>query len=540
MRSPGNVIFSSLIALAVAAQEAAPSRIEGRVVSMSSGDALEGTEVILTESGNEQRALSALTAAGGRYVFEDLKPGDYRVRAARNGYLEQEYGQRIHSARGVLLVLNRGEILRGIDFRLVRAATISGQITDQYGDPLAAMVVAFEYRYLAGARVPTQVLLDKSNDLGEYRLFGLPPGRYYLGAAYGWPLQRAEPYSWNADKGESYVPTYYPEESDPLRASPIDVGAGEQVRGINVRVLRAHRSRLQGRVQLEDRLAPSSLSDLSVGLLPRPWGVENEMFNPRGVSTHDTQGNFQIRDVLPGKYTLAAALRANGKRYSGSQQIDIGSSDIDNITLIISHGNDLRGVVRTQGSRIINWSEHKVYLVRNDVEGLYGSVANVKADGSFFLENIRPGSYRVELASMPPGYYLRSARLGDRDLLQFPFEIDKTDLLSGTLQLSLGTNGGRINGRVQNMQDQPSPGATVVLIPNQSQRHGSLKVATSDQNGYYAITDIAPGEYNLFTFDEVEPNAWENAHFLKPYVNKSKTLHIESDSNQTLDLHVTP
>src|SRR5438045_1564643 len=64
-------------------------RIEGRVVNTVSGAPVHGATVTLTDTVN-QRAVNS--DGNGRFLFENLKRGTYRLSAERTGFLRQEYG----------------------------------------------------------------------------------------------------------------------------------------------------------------------------------------------------------------------------------------------------------------------------------------------------------------------------------------------------------------------------------------------------------------------------------------------------------------
>ena len=65
-----------------------------------------------------------------------------------------------------------------------RGSVISGRVLDEFGEPVAdAMVNAMRSAWTAGRRKlqPTG-RSAQTNDLGQYRIYGLPPGDYYVSA----------------------------------------------------------------------------------------------------------------------------------------------------------------------------------------------------------------------------------------------------------------------------------------------------------------------------------------------------------------------
>src|SRR2546428_13536750 len=73
--------------------------------------------------------------------------------------------------------------LRGVVIQLMPAGTLTGRVFDRDGEPLANVSVeALKYSYQEGQRVMNVVQTARTNDLGEYRLFWLQPGQYFVSA----------------------------------------------------------------------------------------------------------------------------------------------------------------------------------------------------------------------------------------------------------------------------------------------------------------------------------------------------------------------
>ncbi|MGA2427277.1 MAG: hypothetical protein ABSH13_02130 [Candidatus Acidiferrum sp.] len=47
---------------------------------------------------------------------------------------------------------------------------------------------------------------------------------------------------------------------------------------------------------------------------------------------------------------------------------------------------------------------------------------------------------------------------------------------------------------------------------------------------------IAPGDYQLFSWDQVEDGAWEDADFLKPFEEKGEKVTVEEGDSKALNL----
>src|SRR5580704_4162375 len=188
--------------------------VSGLVVKLQGSVPLPSSTVRFESIDDHTRSFSGLTDTSGRFEVKGIQPGRYRLRVIRNGYITQEYGQRTPNDPGAILALSPGQDLKELLFRLLPSGVISGRIQNENSDPLPwVRVSALRATYLRGKRTLSSEATVVTNDLGEYRLFGLRPGRYFLSATYK-PGQRLDPAGGDEDfddAGKSgYVPTYYP------------------------------------------------------------------------------------------------------------------------------------------------------------------------------------------------------------------------------------------------------------------------------------------------------------------------------------------
>jgi hypothetical protein len=51
---------------------------------------------------------------------------------------------------------------------------------------------------------------------------------------------------------------------------------------------------------------------------------------------------------------------------------------------------------------------------------------------------------------------------------------------------------------------------------------------------------IAPGDYKLFAWDEIEPGAWEDANFLRTYETHGRALTLREGSVEAVSLSSIP
>src|SRR5205814_10438543 len=98
--------------------------------------------------------------------------------------------------------------------RMSPQGVITGRVLDEDGDPVPNVgVQLLRYSFTQGKRQLQGWDQVSTNDLGEYRLYGLSPGKFYLSAAAN------EGMNDQYDSGHAYAPTYYPGASDPSSAA---------------------------------------------------------------------------------------------------------------------------------------------------------------------------------------------------------------------------------------------------------------------------------------------------------------------------------
>lgn len=528
--------------------QAAPAKaedlcaVEGQVVNGATGEPLGKAAVTLRRVDSPRGApgpaagYGATSDASGKFTIIHIEPGKYRLSASRTGFVDAEYGSRDFLQGGTPVSLAPAQRMRDVQFRMTPHGVITGRVLDAEGEPMAFLQVqAMRYRYPHGRKQLVAYGSAATNDLGEYRIFGLPPGRYFVSVSNRQSYLSGRPAPGaTQDPEEEYVPTYYPGTSDPTGAAALDVGAGVQIRGVDLVPSKRRTVHVKGNV------TDASGSDgrrLMVFLMPRGVSGLGAMNRP---STIDANGNFDIRGVASGSYTLVAALQERGRPFTSRLPVEVGNNNIENLSITINPAMNLPGRVRLDGQTAADISNVQVTLRSRDANvPMFGAntMVRLKEDGSFSLANVNPDNYSVTVSGLPDGFYVKSIMASGQDALVSGLNL--TTGAAAAIDILLAPNAGQATGVVQNEQQQPAAGVTVVLIPQEKERSEQsqyYKTATTDAAGAFTLKNLDPGQYKIYAWREVEPGAYMDPEFVKPVENRGESLTIRESSQASVQL----
>ena len=173
--------------------DAALCTVSGRVVTAADGSPLKSARVALMRDhvGSGPRMYAATSDRDGRFNIQDIDPGRYEFLAIRTGYVDQPYQSQ--GTDSPVLALQAGQQLSDVLFRLKMASVIAGHVSNEDGEGMAhVQVVALRKpseaeiseEGLPASRKPEPraVASAQTDDRGQYRIFGLEPGEYYIKA----------------------------------------------------------------------------------------------------------------------------------------------------------------------------------------------------------------------------------------------------------------------------------------------------------------------------------------------------------------------
>jgi protocatechuate 3,4-dioxygenase beta subunit len=535
------IITAPCLAQSPPPKESSKSSLEGQVVKDPTSLPVKKAEVtLISESGEERTSYSATTDAEGKFRLEGIRPGRYRAFVERTGMVE--IGKQSRRSPGTALSFEAGKDVSGLVLHMLPAAVITGRVLDEDGDPMPRTDIAvLRYGYTFGQRRLETAASGTTNDLGEYRVADLLPGKYLVVASptpdFSTVTTSAPPHQDALAKEVSYVPTYYPGTSDRSQAAFLDLRAGDEV-PVDFNLVPSPTFHVRGSL--------ADIGSATAMLVLRPKDSNTEF----AAADTDRDGKFDIHRVPPGSYTLLALSNKSDVAQIAHQAVEVTNSDLENLRIVPLPASRVRGHVRVEGDRSIDLSSLVIFLRSSDAdsssafmsnEDLSTTVARVNRDGTFEFKNVSAGNYSVvlEASGAASDLYLKSVSLGSTDVTNNGLTVGGG---AYAMELLIRKGAARLEGGVTDSDDHPVPDAVVIAVPQGSRRDRFELYAKgmTDQHGRFSFSGLTPGAYAVFAFESIEEGAYYDDAVLRPNEGRSEKIHLEENSKQAIQLKVIP
>jgi hypothetical protein len=370
-----------------------------------------------------------------------------------------------------------------------------------------------------------------TDDRGQYRIFWVDPGDYFVNAGFT-PLQTAgEPEE--STTRPTYAPVYFPGVNDPEGTKPIRVALGREINGVDFRLRRQDLATVSGYVTSAVTRKPISAA---ITLSP----VEEANVG-RHQAQSSAEGTFGIRDVAPGSYIVSA--RSGGSAvFAGFQRIRIPSviRPFLDLRLILNPGRPVHGRIYFSGAES-SGDFRRMRVALASIDFLSPVAVSPQADGQFSIADVFPDEYLLTVTDLPDDVYVAAARYGSVDALEAAVSIRNNDAASA-LQILLDSRGGRLTSAVFDRENRPLPRAQVVLVPDATRRHrpDQYRVIRAGDDGRVTIRGIPPGDYKVLAWENIEPNAHLNREYLRSYEDFGIAVRIASGDNSPVAVRSIP
>jgi protocatechuate 3,4-dioxygenase beta subunit len=513
-----------------------PASIAGTVVRDPDNQPLRKVLIqIVSTDQKQENNYSVTTDADGHFSLENVKPGQYHVYAEKTGF--QEIDRRKHKTDGEVFSVTPGQQLQDVVFHLQATAVISGRVVDEDGEAVAQATV-FIRRKKPGKGLKLETAgSERTNDLGEFRSFGLAPGQYLV-VVMPPPdvrdLTREKPPEDAAKPDTRYLTTYYPAATDASQASFIALHPGDDI-PVNVMLSPVHTYRVRG-----------VLTGIQPGQKPTVEIVSKAGDVLLRASEVTADGRFEVRGVAPGSYAIRASAGGESQVVTARQEINVIAGDVDGLKLAPMPSFAVTGHLTLEGRPQADAAQYTVNLRGAEVgddpgffisQEFFGENTKVDRQGNFQWNNINPGSYIVQLyGGDAKSAYLTSIKVGNT-------RPDAEFSLSGAtaIELVASTKAATLEGIVLDQDHQPVPNATVVAVPDEKYRKVPSRyvVETSDQKGWFAMKGLAPGTYTLYAWMDLENDLYYDSDFLASQSGNATPMKFDEGTDQHVELKLS-
>jgi hypothetical protein len=545
---------------------AGTASVSGAVVSDDDGHPLGMANVVII--GTLTGTLKVTTTdRSGRFVFSKLPADRYTVGASRPPYVGAVAGAKRAARPGSPIPVASGQAVSEVTIRLFKGAVVAGTIYDERGVPAPnATVTLMQWKMDGDERVlvvPPNSASTATDDVGRYRIFGVPPGEYVLSVMRPFSVTSAKALSEvdvdlalsgraldiSSDPSLRSVPFYFPGTPRPNDATPLLLVSGEQRVGVDVRVEFVHTARVEGSVNLE------SGEPVPAGLMPQL------VINAGGYLTMmssriDETGHFIFPQAIPGPSVVSAELRSlpgnPAAAYTATVPIDTTAGDVLGVQLVLRKPINLAARIVFESASSADPAGRRVpvrSLGRRNQFNQNVSSTTASADGTFTFTNVTPGRYLFAGPFAGPGddsvkWTVKSIMADDLDITDRPYEV-KGDAPPKLISVTYTDQWQQLSGKLTHASGAASSDETVIVFPADRALwyQGSRRIAITRPaaDGLFSfggpgLTSLPPGEYLMAAVVDLGRDEQFDPSFLSALVPAAARITIVPGEKKTQDL----
>ena len=471
---------------AIGADPEATGSVSGRVIGV---DGLPVVRAVVHAYRPYVAGRQVETDLRGQYRIDRLGPGDYNVEARKYGF----------DTTRRQVTLTNGQAAESINMTLTRGGAIAGTVVDEFGEPMRDVVVGVLQLQSAGGRtraVRASAQGSRTDDRGQYRLFGIKPGAYVVQAVVRDTLAAA---------GRGYLPRFYPGIPTLEQATTVKVDFGATITGVDFTLVPTPSNRVTGSVF--DASGKPGRGEVVLGVSERSGAVQTDL-----VGTQiRVDGSFEFTNVAPGDYVVqAGGMTVAGQVPGGTRMqtqfatsfVTVSAADPPPVQLRMTEGATLSGRVRYEG--IPPGPTPLLTLVARSADGdrsplrAYGSTSFSPLPDNSFEHTGAFGHTLFVAQPQQSDWYLKSVVFKGQDITDTPFDFG-TGGSFRDIEVVISARGGTATGRVTDGRGAPVADCSVLVFSTSRDKwfDGSrwLKVERPAEDGAFTATGLPPGEY---------------------------------------------
>ena len=346
------------------------------------------------------------------------------------------------------------------------------------------------------------------------------------------------------------------------RATTVTLALGEAREGVDVVYQLSPAASVSGAVSGAGAL------NVILTLIPEDAqpSVQSMLTGPQLQRRPAGDGVFEFTSVTPGKYTVMARVVPGGRgaappnpdqqlqQLFALASVDVNGVDVTGISLTLQPALHVRGRLTFEGAAQPSAQVMSTFQLRllpagatpmangqtTPVPGLSVGITGAgAADGTFQMDGVLPGSYRL-VSREVPGWRARSAKLGDADVFDTAFEVSSTDV--GGIEVTLTDRHSRLSGHLSQADGLPASGYFVVVFSTdrafwtaQSRRTRSIRPGS---DGEFRIDDLPAGEYYLAALTDADSDDWQTPAFLAQVIPAAARVSLGEGEQKIQDLRI--
>jgi hypothetical protein len=574
------LLVALLAASLVQAQARGAATLSGRVVRTEGSTRTPVARVLVSVGlGDSTGNQVAVTDDQGRFEFTGLPAGGYLLTASRLGWVTSYYGSpRPGRPPGIRIVVAEGAKAT-VEVPIVPGSVIAGRIVDENGQPMPRQFpwlleqrLVGNRQMLARMRLPYGIgyFERQTNDLGEFRLFGLPPGTYHLvvtPSIGGSPrMTTQEEVRWALQPPGSvtgpmppqgavagYASMFFPGTPDPSASQAIVVGPGEVKEGLTFRIGYVPVARVEGVIQAADGSAAAGTRISMDARIPQA-----NMEGTTRTVVADAGGRFVFTNVPPGDYRVTAR-PAQSPLFWAETNVIVSGQDVSGVALTFAPASAIAGRVTFAPVSMTppaDLTTIRLQFVATDA--LASSIAGnptpssftgtVAADGTFRVAGLPPDRYNVS-ATWPgirngagDGWWLTSTLVGGKDLGDAPIDVRANEDVT-SVTLGFADRIGAIEGMLMDAAGRPAPEYFVLAFPQDkaswtTTSRRAVPAVRPGTDGRFKVNGLLAGQYYLAVVTAVEADDVMDPSFLEAILPGALRVTVGDGQTVRQDLRI--